>query len=193
MTNLKTFTVTILPTSLHRLLLAGSISAILAGCQSAKKPAATALSKNDDRAAETAAIPAASINRASVLVDLTGGDLGVGGGFLIAAAPDKIQARDHAQAMAAAQMAEASPVSPELVHEQGNADLNHDGFITLDEILAMVRSGLNDMEIADRLDRTHYVFHLTPQQERYLTDRGVSQNLVGVLHGLTAPNVSPVH
>jgi hypothetical protein len=147
------------------------------------KSAATV--KHDDSAVESTAVPASAMNRGSALSDLTGGDLGIGGGFLIAAAPDKVKTRQHQEALAAAEKAEQAPCVLEMVHDAPGADLNGDGFITLDEILAMVRSGLSDREVIDRLQRTKYIFHLTPQQERYLTDRGVSQNVVGALHQLS--------
>src|SRR5579862_5906957 len=37
------------------------------------------------------AVAAASVQRGATLADLTGGNLGLGGGFLIGAAPDKIR------------------------------------------------------------------------------------------------------
>ncbi|HWE01415.1 MAG TPA: hypothetical protein VG326_03320 [Tepidisphaeraceae bacterium] len=160
--------------------LLAATAALGVGCQANKPAVAT----NAD-ATEGVAIPAAAINRGPVLTDLIGGDLGIGGGYLIAAAPEKIQRRQHQQAIAAAHKAEESPVTVQQVHESENADLNGDGFITLDEILAMARSGLSDREIADRLQKTHFIFRVTPQQERYLTDRGVSQNVIGALHALS--------
>jgi hypothetical protein len=158
-----------------------AIATLSIGCQSMKSSAR----KSDNALEGGGAIPAAAINRRPALHDLVGGDLGIGGGFLIAAAPDKFQQHQHQQALDAAQKAEESPVPIQLVHNSDSADLNGDGFVTLDEILAMSRSGLTDREIADRLQKTHYVFRLTGQQERYLTDRGVSQNVVGLLHGLS--------
>src|SRR5207244_4438276 len=100
------------------------------------------------------------------LAYLTGGDLGIGGGFLIGAAPDMIKEHRHSQAVASAEKAEQSPATLQLVHDSTTADLNKDGFVTLDEILALVRSGLNDEEIQDRLKKTGFLFQITPEQER---------------------------
>src|SRR5205085_2630226 len=62
------------------------------------------------------AIPAAQLQHGDLTVaQLVGGDLGSGGGYLIAAAPEKIQQGQHAQALAAAQKAEQMPASLESV------------------------------------------------------------------------------
>lgn len=160
------------------------LMAPMTGCQTTPKPGARAAAANN----EANAIPAATLQRAITWVQLTGGDLGAGGGFLIAAAPDKIARHDHEQALAAAQSGEESPAQIDQVHRTATADLNNDGFVTLDEVLAMARAGLNNDEIIDRLRRTGYVFHITPQQERYLTDRGVTEKVVAVLHDLSHPS-----
>jgi hypothetical protein len=125
------------------------------------------------------------------LAYLTGGDLGIGGGFLIGAAPEKIKQHLNTEAVAAAQKAEQSPAQPLQTHDSTTADLNRDGYVTLDEILAMVRAGLNDGEIQDRLKKTGYIFQITPEQERYLTDRGVRQKVVDEIRGMS--NRVPAH
>lgn len=161
-------------------LAAAAISAgSLAGCQQAAPPATQPTDPVGN------AIAAASVQRGMTLADLTGGDLGLGGGYLVAAAPEKIRDRRRQDALTAAQQAEQAPVQLKAVHDSDTADLNHDGFITLDEILAMSRAGLSDREIGDRLRATGYSFHLTAEQERYLTDRGVSGNVVDTLHMLS--------
>ncbi len=63
---------------------AGGFSVMaLIGCQAAKR------AEPVDAGSEGRAIPAASLQRGASIVDLTGGDLGIGGGFLIGAAPIK--------------------------------------------------------------------------------------------------------
>ena len=133
------------------------------------------------------AIPAAALEHGNdqAFAQLTGGDLGIGGGFLVGASPEKCSLSDRKDALAAAQKAEQSPATLLAVRDSTNADLNHDGYITLDEILAMVRSGLSEQEVAARLKNSQYVFHITPQQERYLSDRGVPANVVKDLHNLS--------
>ena len=154
---------------------------LIGGCQQDKPlPAA-------GRAVDAApAIPAASIARGMTLAELTGGDLGIGGGFLIGAAPDKLAQHAHQQAVAASERSEQFPAEMLAVRSTAGADLNNDGFITLDEILAMSRAGLNDAEIADRLRKSGYIFQITPEQVRYLTDRGVDQAVVETIQELSA-------
>ena len=49
-----------------------------------------------------------------------------------------------------------------------------------------VRRGMSEPEVADRLKKTGYVFHVTPQQERYLTDRGVPESIVKDIHNMSS-------
>lgn len=58
------------------------------------------------------------------------------------------------------------------------ADLNRDGFITQDELIAMQRAGLEDQEIVARLRDTGQIFDLTPQQEEELLEAGVSRRVL---------------
>jgi hypothetical protein len=155
----------------------------LAGCQ----PIAKQQAKSP--AIQPQAVPAAAVQHAPTLTDLTAGQLGIGGGFLIGADPRNVREHVTAQAIAAAEKAEQSPTPIQLVHESETADLNHDGYVTLDEVLAMVRSGLSDKEIGDRLRATHYLFEITPQQERYLTDRGVSLEVVKTIREFSSGSV----
>ena len=61
------------------------------------------------------------------------------------------------------------------------ADLNEDGFVTLDEVVAMDKAGLADREMIRRLERTQQYFELTEEQEQYLMDNGVSRDVVVAL------------
>ncbi len=83
--------------------------------------------------------------------------------------------------MTAARNAEQSPARPLNARDATTADLNGDGFLTLDEVLAMSRAGLSDQEIISRIRGTGFVLHMTPEQERYLTDRGVSGQVTAAL------------
>ncbi|MFN7139114.1 MAG: hypothetical protein ACK4UN_07240, partial [Limisphaerales bacterium] len=58
------------------------------------------------------------------------------------------------------------------------ADLNNDGFVTLDEVVAMQQAGFTDQELLRRLRMTDQIFELTAEQQQYLRDRGVSANVV---------------
>ena len=64
------------------------------------------------------------------------------------------------------------------VNNSTTADLNHDGFVTLDEVAAMASAGLSEQEMVKRLEATGQVFELTDQQKKYLQDHGVSQNVI---------------
>ena len=57
-------------------------------------------------------------------------------------------------------------------------DINQDGFVTLDEVVALHGASLSDDQIIERLRATGQVFDLTEEQRRYLLDRAVPQNVV---------------
>ena len=112
---------------------------------------------------------------------LIGGALGAGGGYLIGANKDKITGKDkenREEAIKAAERAERNPAKADDVDKARTADLNADGFVTLDEVVAMRQANLSDSEMLDRLDRTDQVFELTDYQEGYLRDRGVSNDVI---------------
>ena len=109
---------------------------------------------------------------------LVGGALGAGGGYLIGANADKNGDKDREEAIRANERAQRSPASPTDVSKSRSADLNEDGFVTLDEVVAMERADLSEREQIERLERTQQVFELTSQQERYLEDRGVAPDVV---------------
>jgi hypothetical protein len=124
-----------------------------------------------------AAIGSKSKSRAGVGA-LIGGLVGAGGGYLIGAQKEKLDQKKKGEAEAAHRRAEQNPARPEDVEKARTADLNDDGFVTLDEVVAMERSNLSDREMVERLDRTGQVFELTEEQERYLEDRGVSHAVI---------------
>jgi len=47
--------------------------------------------------------------------------------------------------------------------------------VSLDELIAMRRTGLDEQEMIDRLRATGQVFCLSPLQWRYLYDRGINR------------------
>src|SRR5688572_24172731 len=109
---------------------------------------------------------------------LIGGALGAGGGYLVGANWDKITGDKKEEAQAAAKKAETNPAKVEDVAKVDTADLNSDGFVTLDEVVALEKAGLKDREIVDRLEATQQYFELTPDQEKYLRDRGVTDTVI---------------
>ena len=109
---------------------------------------------------------------------LLGGALGTAGGYVIAAETDKIRTTNRTAAVQANNTALSKPATVQDVNNSTTADLNHDGFVTLDEVVAMSAAGLPDQEMLRRLQVTSQVFELTDEQKRYLVDHGVSQNIV---------------
>lgn len=109
-----------------------------------------------------------------VLGAILGGALGAAGGYVIAANTGQ----NREEAVAAAQRAQEDPATVEDALAATSADLNSDGFVTLDEVVAMERANLSDQEILARMRATEQVFDLTQEQKRYLTDRGVSPAVV---------------
>ena len=116
---------------------------------------------------------------------LIGGAAGAGGGYLIGANWDKITGKDkdesRDEAIKANERAQREPADPKDVDRTTTADLNDDGFVTLDEVVAMDKAGLSDREMIRRLERTQQYFELTDEQEQYLMDNGVSRDVVVAL------------
>jgi hypothetical protein len=112
---------------------------------------------------------------------LLGGAIGAGGGYLIGANWDKITGKDSEGAQQAAQEAQANPATVEDAQRATTADLDSDGFVTMDEVVAMERAGFSDEKILDRLRATGQIFELTEQQKSHLRSRGVSEYVIGQL------------
>ena len=149
------------------------------GCETAR------LTHKDQIDPTMNAIPS-SWTQSTAVSKLVGSKLGLGGGYLIGVAPAMAGAQDSAAAVHAARHAEEAPATLAQARNAKTADLNNDGFVTLDEILAMNRAGLSDQEILDRLKLTGYAFQLSPEQERYLTDRGITGTVTVGIHQLAA-------
>lgn len=124
-------------------------------------------------------------NKSRAIGALLGGALGAGGGYLIGAQKDKVDSKKRDEAITASRRAESNPARAEDVERARTADLNDDGFVTLDEVVAMERANLSDREMIDRLDRTGQVFELTEEQERFLQDRGVGREVIVEMRRMT--------
>jgi hypothetical protein len=109
---------------------------------------------------------------------LVGGAVGAGGGYLIGANKDRITGHDSAGAEAAVRNAQAHPATPQQALTAPTADLNGDGFVTMDELVAMRQAGLSDQQMLDRMRATGQVFELTPDQQAYLRNNGVDQYVI---------------
>lgn len=125
-----------------------------------------------------------AVAKNNVLGALIGGLIGAGGGYLIGANVDKIKGKDRAAAEQANANAQRNPATAEQARTATSADINSDGFVTMDEVVAMEKAGLLDSEILDRLRKSGQVFELTEQQQQYLLNQGVSNNVVNSLQSL---------
>jgi hypothetical protein len=118
---------------------------------------------------------------------LLGGALGAGGGWVIGARTDWFDdASGDAAARDAIDDSRRSPVDIDDVARARTADIDDNGFVTFDEMVAMERAGLSDDEILARLRATGQVFDLTRQQERALIDAGLSPNVVREMEYINA-------
>jgi hypothetical protein len=115
---------------------------------------------------------------------ILGGALGAGGGYVIGANSDKILGKDTQAATQAQQTSTQNPATPAQARAATTADINHDGFVTLDEVVAMKQAGLSDQEMLSRLRATDQIFELTPEQQKYLADHGVSQNVISQMDSI---------
>src|ERR1051325_2343582 len=119
-----------------------------------------------------------------VLGALLGGAIGAAGGYVIGANKDKILNKDTGGAQEATRQAQSQPATAQQALNAPTADLNGDGFVTLDEVAAMRQAGLSDQQMIDRLRATGQVFELTAEQQQYLRNQGVSNRVVAQMQDL---------
>ena len=168
--------------NLRMLLLVGVSAASLVGCENlpGSKGTQGAVIGGTGGAAVGAAV--AGHNR--LLGALIGGAVGGAGGYLVGANSDRIMGRDHASAAEAVRRSQEHPATAQDALRATTADLNNDGFVTLDEVVAMRDAGLSDTQMLDRMRITGQVFELTPDQRQYLLDRGVSRYVVDQMESI---------
>src|SRR5690606_25338581 len=106
---------------------------------------------------------------------------GAAGGYLLGANADKIIGRDKDAAQAAVNNAQREPATASQARNSSSADLNSDGFVTMDEIVALREANLTDEQIILRLRATDQVFDLTPSQENELLTRGISNEVIDAM------------
>jgi hypothetical protein len=109
---------------------------------------------------------------------LIGGALGAGGGYLIGSQIQKNDSRHRDEAVAASDRDRDNPPTAREVERARTADLNEDGYVTLNEVVAMREANVSDREMIRRLEDTRQVFSLSDEQEQYLRDRGVGAEVV---------------
>jgi hypothetical protein len=122
-----------------------------------------------------------ALNQSNPLLGvLLGSAIGAGGGYLVGAKTDWFENPDAASddAQRAISVAQERPATVRDVERSSTADLNSDGFVTVDELVAMERAGLSDDEMLDRMRATDQVYDLSPGQERTLRDAGISDRVI---------------
>jgi hypothetical protein len=134
--------------------------------------------------AQAAAGAAGSQPSTGPTAQMLGADLGAAGGWLIAAAPEKLAQHSAKTAQEASRRAEQHPASAADARAATSADLNNDGFVTLDEVLAMKRAGFDDAKMIRQLRATGQVFSITDRQQQYLRDRGIDQSVMDAMKGM---------
>jgi hypothetical protein len=113
-----------------------------------------------------------------LLGGLIGGALGAAGGYVIGAQLEKNDKNHHDEAIKASDRDRENPPTESDVRRARTADLNGDGFVTLNEVVAMNKAGLSSREMINRLEDTGQVFYLSGEQEDYLRDKGVPAEVI---------------
>jgi osmotically inducible lipoprotein OsmB len=120
----------------------------------------------------------AAVSKNRALGAVIGGAVGAAGGYVVGQNKDKILGSDNRGAEEASRKAQTAPVTPDQARAANTADINHDGYVTMDEVVALKAAGFSDNEIIARLQATGQVFNLTEDQKRYLLTQGLSQGVV---------------
>ncbi|HXE52187.1 MAG TPA: hypothetical protein VN541_04195 [Tepidisphaeraceae bacterium] len=171
-----------------KLVVVGCVLAVC-GCASQVQPpgqsARTSTSSAAGPQAQTASVRQSSQldPQQQSLIALADRAGGPAGGWLIGANPKMLSPGHEDAAKRANQQAEQRPAQMDHARKSDTADLNNDGFITLDEVLALKQGGLSDHEIISRLRATGDVFALNDRQMQYLADRGISARVIGAMAG----------
>lgn len=156
--------------------LIGSLT--LAGCENLP---GTREQQTTAGGAVAGAAAGAAIAEDSLFGAIMGGLAGAAGGYLIGARTDWFEednelSRDRlSQAL---EEARRNPATPAEALAADTADINNDGLVTTDEVLAMQEAGLSDRQILARLEATDQVFDLTQDQRDRLVAAGLSRQLV---------------
>ncbi len=163
------------------------VGAFLVGCENlpGNKPTQGAVIGGASGAAVGAAVGGSKNRAAGAII---GGVLGAAGGYVLGANSDKILGRDKEAAERVGTSSKTTPVTADQARTANTADVNSDGFVTLDEVVAMKEAGMTDREMLNRLEATGQVFDLTPEAERSLRDRGVSENVISQMRNLNQEN-----
>jgi hypothetical protein len=130
----------------------------------------------------------AALNNSNPLMGLlVGSAVGAGGGYLIGARTDWFEDPDEAEddARRSVEVAQQQPATAEQARRAQTADINGDGFVTADELVAMEQAGFTEDQMLQRLRATDQVFDLSPEQARELRRAGVSERVISEM-----PNIN---
>ena len=148
-------------------------------------PIAQTLSTTRTAGTSPSRAPGSQPSDVAALADRAGGPAG---GFIVGAVGTASHADAFDRARHANDQAEQHPAQVAEVFAHVIADLNGDGFITVDEITAMKRAGLTEQQLLDRLRQSKAVFSATPRQQLYLRDRGIPESVVKLVAGSNSPS-----
>lgn len=140
----------------------------------------------------TGAAVGAAVTENRVLGAIIGGAVGAAGGYVVGANKDKILGKDKEGASEAARKSQETPATAEQARTATTADVNSDGFVTLDEVIALDQAGLTDEQIVQRLRSTGQVFDLTEEQRRYLREKGVSESVINQMATLNQDKINEI-
>lgn len=121
------------------------------------------------------------LNRMSLVKKLLPKDTPVGLGSIIGAAHEHIRTEDKAAAQRASLSARLDPAMANQALIAPTADLNTNGFVTVDEVLAIKQSGANDQQLLDKLEATGQVFEISPEMVTFLWTRGIDKTTIDVI------------
>lgn len=158
------------------LLLVGTVCAGLglSGCSSAP---GTSGQQGAVVGGATGAAVGASVTKNRALGAVIGGAVGAAGGYVVGKKTGHMDNKDKHRDSGTAPSGE----SGEYRSTVATADLNNDGFVTLDEIVKLEKNGESDEEMIRRISATGLTFDLSDEHRKYLSERGVSQYVIDQL------------
>jgi hypothetical protein len=119
---------------------------------------------------------------------IIGAVLGAGGGYLIGSELDK---RSEEEGREAARRARENPATADAAREARTADIDNNGFVTVDEVIAMEQAGLSDDEMIGKLRDTGQVFSLGDAEKQQLAQGGVSETVIDRMPELNREKFQP--
>lgn len=118
------------------------------------------------------------LNRPLLVQKLAPKDAPVGLGSIIGASPENIRNKDKVAAERASITARMDPAMANQALLSPTADLNTNGFVTVDEVLAIKQSGATDQQLLNKLEATGQIFEVTPEMTTFLWTRGLDKSTI---------------